>query len=119
MRISTKEIPPPTNDLIKILKQELPAAYSCELYGLGKNKSIIVSKSNSVGAQISIHENEITIQGAPPPPFAYFMPFMVWTELAILLPFFVGVSTVSKLKELEKEIAVFLKNKYGLAANNR
>jgi hypothetical protein len=75
-----------------------------------------VSKSPSIGAQISIHENEITIQGTPPPPVAYFVSFMVWTELAILLPFFIGLSTMSKLKELEKEIAVFLKNKYGLAA---
>ena len=113
MRISTQQPPPNTASLISILKQELPSHYSCTLYGLGKDKSIIVSKSSSVGAQISIRDNEITIQGTPPPPVAYFVSFLGWTEFAFLLLAFVGLSTKSKLEEFEKELAIFLKKKYG------
>lgn len=69
-------------------------------------------KSSSVGAQISMRDNEITIQSTPPPPVAYFVSFLGWTEFAFLLLFFVGWSTTSKLKELEKELAVFLNHKY-------
>lgn len=112
MRISTSKTLPSTKELIEILKQELPGPYSYKLFGLGREKTIMVTKSSSVGAQISIRENEITIQGTPPPPVAYFVSFLGWTELAFLLLFFIGLSTPSKLKELEKEIAIFLKNKY-------
>lgn len=112
MRISTLKKLPSTVELIGILKQELPQNYSYKLFGLGKEKTIIVTKSSSVGAQISIRGNEITIQGTPPPPVAYFVSFLGWTEFAALLLFFMGWSTRSKLIELEKELAIFLKNKY-------
>ena len=112
MRISTIKTLPSNAELISVLKQELPQNYYYKLFGLGKEKTILVTKSSSVGAQISIRENEITIQGTPPPPVAYFISFLGWTEFAFLLLFFVGWSTTSKLKELEKELAVFLKNKY-------
>jgi hypothetical protein len=112
MRISTLKTLPSSAELIGILKQELPGNYSYELYGLGKEKTILVTKSSSVGAQISLRGNEITIQGTPPPPLAYFVSFLGWNEFAVLLLFFMGWSTRSKLAELEKELAIFLKNKY-------
>jgi hypothetical protein len=112
MRISTLKKLPTSAELISVLKQELPQNYSYKLFGLGKEKTVLVTKSSSVGAQISIHDNEITIQGTPPPPVAYFVSFLGWTEFAALLLFFVGWSTRSKLVELEKELAIFLKNKY-------
>src|SRR5688500_19260249 len=112
MRISTLKKLPTSAELISVLKQELPQNYSYKLFGLGKEKTVLVTKSSSVGAQISIHDNEITIQGTPPPPVAYFVSFLGWTEFAALLLFFVGWSTRSELVELEKELAIFLKNKY-------
>jgi len=112
MRISTSKKLPSTAELIGILKQELHQNYSYKLFGLGSEKTIIVTKSSSVGAQISVRGNEIMIQGTPPPPVAYFVSFLCWTEFAALLLFFMGWSTRSKLIELEKELAVFLNNKY-------
>jgi hypothetical protein len=111
MRISTPITPPPAKELMKLLRSELPA-YSYSLYGLGKEKTIMVSKSTSVGAQISIRENEITIQGTLPPPVAYFVSFLGFTEFAFLLMFLLGLSAPSKIKELERELTIFLKKRY-------
>jgi hypothetical protein len=112
MRISAAKALPTTKQLIETLKQELPGNYTYKLFGLGENKTILVTESSSVAAQISIRDNEITVQGTPPPPLAYFVSFLGWTEFAFILLFFVNWSTRSKLKELEKKVALFLNGKY-------
>ena len=112
MTISTIKPLPTTNELLEILKHELPDNYTCELYGLGREKSIIVSKSSSVAAQISVRGNEVTIQGTPPPPLAYFFSFVWWNEFVVLFLLFSGLSIKSRLKDFEKEVAVLLKGRY-------
>jgi hypothetical protein len=112
MMISAARPLPSPNELLAILKQELPNHYTCKLYGLGKNKSIIVAKSSSIAAQISTRGNEITIQGSPPPPLAYLLSAVWWNEFVLLLLLFGGLSLKSRLKDFEKELSVFLKKKF-------
>lgn len=111
MKISTSKNLPSAAELITILKQEFSERYSYKLFGLGREKTILVGESTFIGAQISMGENEMTIQGAPPSlPAAYFVSFLGMTELAFLLLAFLG--SASKMKALEKDIAIFLKAKY-------
>lgn len=111
MKISTSKNLPSATELIEILKQEFSGSHSYRLIGLGKDKTILVGASTFVGAQISIGENEITVQGVPPClPAAYFVSFLAITEFAFFL--IALMSTTSKLKLLEKDVAIFLKNRF-------
>ena len=113
MKISTSKNLPSAAELITILKQEFSERYSYKLFGLGKDKTILVGESTFIGAQISIGENEMTIQGATPSlPAAYFVSFLGITEFAFLLLAFLGLSSDSKMRTLEKNIAIFLKAKF-------
>jgi hypothetical protein len=113
MKIQTSKNLPAAAELIEILKQEFSDGYSYTLFGLGKHKTVLVGESTFIGAQISIGENEMTIQGAPPSlPAAYFVSFFAITEFAFFLFAWLGLSSGSKMRRLEKDLAVFLKNKF-------
>lgn len=112
MKISTSKNLPSAAELIAILKQEFSERYSFKLFGLGKEKTILVGESTFIGAQISIGENEMTIQGATPSLPAAFISFLAITEFAFLLLAFLGLSSGSKMRTLEKKIAIFLKARY-------
>lgn len=114
MNVQLATTPPATKELAAILKRELSDRYAYQLFGLGNSKSIIVRKSTFVGAQISISEKEITIQGMPPSIPAYFLSFLGLTEFAFIPLIFLGQlwSLPSQWKMLEKEIGAFLKRKY-------
>ena len=110
MRIPTTKTLPAYEDLITLLRSEFSDKYDYELFGLADKKSILVGKSPFVGAQVSIAENEITIQGTPP---------SMLTGNFLFFFSLVGVDTVlgllygSKLKKFERELAIFLKNRFG------
>lgn len=108
MKISTTKTLPSTTELAEILQQDFAGRFSCKLYGLGKDKTIVVNESTFVGAQISISNNEITIQGMPAP----IIPLISMTELAAVLIFFLGWFFRKPWVKLEKEIAVYLHHKY-------
>lgn len=65
MRVSTPSMTPSSIEMKEILKHRFPD-YSCKLFGLGAEKSIIVQKSTFVGVQISINESNINIEGTFP-----------------------------------------------------
>jgi hypothetical protein len=114
MQIATSKTLPSAQELVKVLKQEFSNQYSYKLFGLGK-KSIIIGKSTLVGAQISIRENEITIQATAPSLVGGILSAFGSTELAVfLLPVFFrkGLLLPSQRSEFEKEIGLFFKHKY-------
>lgn len=114
MQIIASKTLPSAQELVEVLKHELSSHYSYKLFGLGK-KSIIVGKSSLIGAQISIREKEITIQATPPTVIGGMLASISSTELAVfLLPLFFGKSVLlpSQRSEIEKEIGLFLKQKY-------
>ena len=92
---------PSINALKGILREVLPT-YSLQLFGVKKD-SILLEKSSFVGVQISKRGNDITIQGVPPTFLAGALVFIL--SLA-------GIATyTSAFKDLEKEVAFFLRQK--------
>lgn len=114
MRIPTSKPLPPANEMLDILKSEFSPDYTYKLFGWGE-KTIIVEKSAFVGAQVSLHEDGITVQGTPPFAGAGVLTFLGLTELgAIIAPLFLLFgANPDTFRNVEKEIAVFLHKKYG------
>lgn len=114
MRISTDKPLPPADKLVDILKREFGPHYKYKLFGLGE-KTIIVQKSTFAGAQISLHKDSITVQGTPPFAGAGALTFLGLTELgaAIVPLFWLFGANPDTFRKVEKEITVFLQEKYG------
>ena len=108
MRIFTLQTTPSTQELAKTLKQEFSDQYSYDLFGLDKEKSIIVSKSIFVGVQISKKNNEITLQGMPAsvPTWLLYLADIITTGGIVSLIF------RSSWIKFENEIRSFLMKKY-------
>ncbi len=66
MIVQTKEETPKVEELIQTLKKEFSHRYSYSLFGLGLDKTIMVRQSAFVGAQITIRESEIMVDGTFP-----------------------------------------------------
>ena len=107
MKVIVSKPPPPNNELIKTLKQEFSDQYTYKLFGIGKEKSVIVQKSTFVGAQISKTGNEFSIDGIHPSVTASLTALL----LQVLANLFI-LFQPSPFRELERKIAVFLKHKY-------
>ncbi|MEM6830821.1 MAG: hypothetical protein AAF551_09920 [Bacteroidota bacterium] len=117
MRIQVSKKLPPIEELVKILRQEFSGRYSYRLFGLGK-RSILVGQSTLIGAEICIGEQEVSITSSPPSIFAGILHVLALTELAVLfIPVVMreGLPSKSKGVALEKEIGLFLVQKYGYA----
>ena len=105
--LASKEIPS-TTELAETLQKEFNGRYSCKLFGLGKDKTILVRQSPFVSTQITIRGNEITVQGMP----SQFLAVISMTELAAFMILFLGWVLRAPWKSLEKEVAVFLYQRY-------
>ena len=108
MKVFTVQKSLTTHELVEILKREYSDKYTYTFFGLDANKSVIVRKSNFIGAQVYIKENEITVTGLQPTVAGnlfMFIDFLMFDTA--LMSLFFGPSC----KELEKEVAVFLKQK--------
>ncbi|WP_017730463.1 hypothetical protein [Nafulsella turpanensis] len=105
--IQIKE-PLSNEELLESLKGEFSDKYSYSLFGLGSEKSIIIRQSAFIGAQISKSEKGFSIQAL--------MPLSVtnWFFSLLLSMYASGAMFMwmSPYKKLEKNIALFLKNKY-------
>ena len=117
MRICVSKKLPPINQLIKVLRRELPPHYSFKTFGIGK-KNILVGKSKLIGAELTIDQNQVSISPSPPSLFAGILlslGFMGFVEsIALLLPFLFseGLPKPTKFLELEKEVGLIIKNTY-------
>ena len=100
--------------MAEVLNQEFSDRCSYKLFGVGTEKSLIIRKSPFVGAQISNSENGITIEG--------FHPSVAASLLSNLFGFFLGVAAPAEYiwsslfsspwGKFEKEVGLFLRNKY-------
>jgi len=61
MKVITIEQDPSIEEIARVLEQEFSSKYSYSFFGLGDNQTIIVRKSEFVGAQISKSGNQITV----------------------------------------------------------
>lgn len=109
MKTFTLKSCPSTEDLVGILRREFSNQYAYQLFGIGKEKSIIVKQSTFVGAQISKIENDITVGSVPP---------SIPTSLIYGLDTLVTGGAVMKAifhtpwVKLERDIIAFLRQKY-------
>ncbi|MEO9871202.1 hypothetical protein [Ekhidna sp.] len=104
---------PPIKELTEILKQRFSNQYSIKTFGLG-NKNILITKSTLVGAEISVNENEISVDSHSTfekvsRTLGYITGFILF-----FLPFMIreGSNSEARYRELELEIGYFLKRKF-------
>jgi hypothetical protein len=108
MKIRASKAVPATQELVKILQDEFGGRYSCKLFGFGRDKTILVKQSLFVSTQITIRGNEISVQGMP----SQFVAVIGMTEFAAVMVLFLGWVLRAPWKELEKEVASFLHQRY-------
>lgn len=108
MKIYTSNSLPETQAVLELLRKQFGHRYSCELFGLGKDKTIMVRQSAFVAAQVTIRQNEITVQGMP----SQIIPVIGMTELAIVLVPFLGWLIKAPWKKIEREVATFLQQSF-------
>jgi len=106
MKVITINQDPSPEQIAGVLEQEFSSKYSYRFFGLGNNRSIVVRKSEFVGAQISKSGNQITVHAMSPN-----------LLLSFLDPFLTGINVIGSvfkhpLKDLETDLVTFLKNKY-------
>ncbi|MDQ6481783.1 hypothetical protein [Dyadobacter sp. LHD-138] len=104
MKVFTIDEDLSNEEIVHTLEQEFSSKFSYRFFGLGRNKSIVVRKSEFVGAQISKSGNKITVQGVSPN-------FAISLIDATLYGVIAG-AFYSPLKKLEADLATFLKRKY-------
>ncbi len=111
MKILNLKKAPSAKQLAETLKQEFSGEYSYRLFGLGSERSVIVRKSTFVGVQVSKSGNEVSVQRLLMPSLSssiFSIIDILWTG-GLLLDGVFG----SPVRNLEKEVALFIKKKYG------
>lgn len=109
MRVFKLKASPSTEELAGILKKEFSSFYSYNLFGLDRERSIMVEKSTFVGAQVSIKGNEITVHGIPPTATTTFLSAL---DFLVTGGLFMGLPFQSKREKFEKEVGSFLQQKF-------
>jgi hypothetical protein len=105
MKIFTIEQDPSIEEIAHILEQEFTSKYTYSIFGLSKSKSVIVRKSDFVGAQISKSGNQLTVHAQSPNLLLSFLDPLTGINV-------MGALFNSPLKKLEADLVTFLKNKY-------
>jgi len=106
MKVFTVEQNPSPEQIVAMLEKEFSSKYSYTFFGLGKNRSIVVRKSEFVGAEISISGNQITVHAMSPNLlFSFLDPFLTGMNV-------IGSVFKSPLKKLEADLVSFLKSRY-------
>lgn len=107
MRVYASKTLPSAQELAEILKQEFSTHCSYELFGIGKEKSIIVQKSTFVGVQISKSDNELTIVEMCPFIASWLLSILTQCAANLFMLFF-----PAPYKKLEREVSSFLQQRY-------
>ncbi|MCF0052398.1 hypothetical protein LXM25_20180 [Dyadobacter sp. LJ53] len=105
MRVFQVEQNPSSEEIARSLEQGFSSKYSYSFFGLGENKTVIVRKSEFVGAQISRSGNQITVHAQSPSVLLSFLDPLIGVNL-------MGSLFQSPLKKLEADLVAFLRNKY-------
>lgn len=104
----------PTNEeLITLLRKELPSYYSVQEFGLGK-KTVMIKKSAFIGAQITVRKNEIAVDESTPSVAGGILSSLAMIELASLIIFIFSSAgaTRTKFQAFEREMASLINEKY-------
>jgi hypothetical protein len=105
MKVFTIEQDPSIEEIARILEQEFTSKHTYSIFGVGKSKSVIVRKSDFIGAQISKSGNQLTVHAQSPNLLLRFLDPLIGMNV-------LGAVFNSPLKKLEADLVTFLKNKY-------
>ncbi|WP_111672341.1 hypothetical protein [Algoriphagus litoralis] len=100
----------PTNEeLLSLLRKELPSDYSLREFGLDK-KTVMIKKSAFIGAQVTVRKNEIAIDESTPSVVGGILSSLAMIELASLIVFIFacGATTRAKFQAFEREMAALI-----------
>lgn len=104
MKVFTITQNPSTEQIAEVLRQQFAPEYGYRFFGI--TKSIIVRKSEFIGAEVSKSGNQITVHAMSPNLlFSFLDPFLTGLNV-------VGLVFNAPLKKLEADLVAFLKNKY-------
>jgi len=103
MDILVSKMPHSTEQLLEILKQKFSNRYSCELFSIGNQKNIFISRSVFAAVRISSGGNKISIVGSTKPS----LPALI-SSLTLGIEIFY----TSQRKKMVQELAKFLKEQY-------
>jgi hypothetical protein len=104
MKAFTIKQDPSTEEIAHALEHGFSSKYSYSFFGVGENRSVIVKKSELVGAQISTSRNRMTVHAMPPN--------LLLSSLDAVLTGLISAVSYSSLTKLEKDLTVFLRSKY-------
>lgn len=106
MQVFKIEHDPSSEDIILALREEFSSKYSYIFFGVGENRTIIVKKSELVGAQISKSGNQMTVHAMSPN--------LLLSSLDAVLTGVISAFSYASLNKLEKDLVIFLKEKYSV-----
>ena len=102
---------PSTEQILEVLKQRFSDFYTCELFAIGKQKNIFISKSTFTAVRVSSAENKIRIVASSKPSI-----LAVFSDILSVWGFTLEIFSVSRLrgqrKEMVQEVGSFLKERY-------
>lgn len=104
MKVFTTTQNPSTEQIAEVLRQQFTSQYAYRFFGLDRNKSIILHKSEFVGAQISKSGDQITVHAM--------IPNLLLSFLDSFVSGLIGAVFYPHLKKLETDLNAFLKSKY-------
>jgi hypothetical protein len=113
MIISTARKIPGPRELSQILKKELSSEYSYKIFGFGSGRSVIVQKSSLVGAQVTVRKDEIDVSGIFPSILTSFFFTLLGYISNYRSPPYTRSAWRTSWRNLENELADYLKCKYG------
>lgn len=113
MRIQLANKAPHIKKLAKILKQRFSGQYGVKTFGL-VNKSVFITESTLVGAEISVYKNEILVDSHSSFERISWVLGHITGFILFFLPFIIkeGAASQSRYKALELEIGSFLKRRF-------
>ena len=101
----------PTNEeLMALLQQKLPVEYNVKEFGLGK-KCVMIKQSTFIGVQVTVRENEILVDSAPPTLAGSFLSSLFMVDLGSLIRYIFG-GAPSKFHQFENEVAILINQQY-------
>ena len=102
---------PSAEQILEVLKQRFSDFYTCELFAIGKQKNIFISKSTFTAVRVSSAENRIRIVASSKPSI-----LAVFSGILSVWGFTLEIFSVSRLrgrrKEMVQEVGSFLKERY-------
>ena len=114
MRIKLQEYMPTLSELSEVVKTEMPASYTVDLFQLPTEQGIFVAKSAFVAARIFIRGDEVIVEGSSKP--SVFLSLLGILDMILFYGSFIAFTHKKERRQFEREIGLLLAAKYKLSS---